>query len=225
MNLTISDPKTIVVIALAVVVGWFAVGLLANLRRGNRVLRWMQGGLPLLGERTTFRWLGSSVAQMEISRPKPPFRTVQLMLVLAPRDVPWFWLLAALRGRKDILIFRAKLSSEPAAELEMADPASWTGRTALNDAAKKGWMCEPYEGYRLCAPEDALQTARGKLPRLQEALRPASAELVRLAVQRDARQVEVHVPLPRAAQDPRAYFKALQAVARALADRSGADRS
>ena len=222
MNVNISDPKTIVVIALAVIMGWFAFGLLFNLRRGNAVLRWLQGGLPLLGERTTFRWLGSSVAQMEISRPKPPFRTVQLMLVLAPRDVPWFWLLASLRGRRDILIFRAKLASAPEADLEMADPASWTGRTALSDAAGKGWMCEPYKGYRLCAPADALQTARRALPDLEAALRPATPILVRLSARSEAQQVEVHVPLPRAGQDARAYFKALQAVARALAGRSQA---
>jgi len=219
MSWNLSDPKTIVVICLAVIMGWFALGLLFNLRRGNAVLRWIQGGLPLLGERTTFRWLGSSVAQMEISRPKPPFQTVQLMLVLAPRDVPWFWLLAALRGRRDILIFRAKLSSAPQADLEMADSASWTGRTALSDVAGKGWVCEPCKGYRLCAPEGALPATRRLLPQLEAALRPASSVLVRLGVRSEAQQIEVHLPLPRVAQDARAYFKALQAMARALVDR------
>lgn len=219
MSWSVSDPKTIVVAGLAVIMGWFAVGLLSNLRRGNAVIRWLQGGLPLLGERTTFRWLGSSVAQMEISRAKQPFRTLQLMIVLAPRDVPWFWLLAALRGRRDILIFRAKLCAAPGTSLEMADSASWTGRTALSEAALRGWVCEPYKGYRLCAPGDALETARRALPELEAALMPASSTLVRLGVRSDAEQVEVHLPLPRVTQDARAYFKALQALARALSDR------
>ncbi len=218
MNLNVSDPKTIVVIALAVILGWFAFGILSNLRRGNAVLRWLQGGLPLLGERTTFRWLGSSVAQMEISRPKQPFRSVQLMIVLAPRDVPWFWLLAALRGRRDILIFRAKLADAPASDLELADAASWTGRTALSEAARKGWICVPYKGYRLCAPEESLQKARRTLPGLEAALSPASSALVRLGMRADGQQVEVHVPLPSTAQDARAYFKALQTLARASAN-------
>ncbi len=218
MNLSVSDPKTIVVLGLAMIMGWFAVGLLANLRRGNAVLRWIQGGLPLLGERTTFRWLGSSVAQMEISRPKQPFRTVQLMIVLAPRDVPWLWLLAALRGRRDILIFRAKLAGAPHADLELADSASWTGRTALNEAAQKGWTSEQYKGYRLCAPESALQGARRTLPTLEAALAPASQTLVRLGMRCEGQQVEVHLPLPSAAQDARAYFSALQALARAAVD-------
>ena len=218
MNLNVSDPKTIVIAAIAVIMGWFAFGVLFNLRRGNAVLRWIQGGLPLLGERTTFRWLGSSVAQMEISRPKQPFRAVQLMIVLAPRDLPWFWLLAALRGRRDILIFRAQLAGAPASDLELVDSASWTGRTALGEVARKGWVCETYGGYRLCAPEGALETARGALPGLKAALSPASMTLIRLGVRGDGQQVEVHVPLPRVDQDAHAYFKALQALARAAVD-------
>ncbi len=215
MSLSVSDPKTIVVVALAVILGWFAFGILFNLRRGNSVLRWLQGGLPLLGEKTTFRWLGTSVAQMEITRPKPPFRSIHLMIVLAPRDVPWFWLLAAARGRRDILIFRAKLTGAPASDLELADPGSWTGKTALSDAAAKGWVCETYNAYRLCAAEDTLPAARRSLPRLEAALAPASRTVVRLAVSGEREQVEVHLPLPSAAQDARAYVRALQALARA----------
>jgi len=218
MNLNVSDPKTIVVVGLAVIMGWFAFGVLFNLRRGNAVVRWLQGGLPLLGEKTTFRWLGSSVAQMEISRPRQPFRAVQLMLVLAPRDVPWFWLMAALRGRRDILIFRARLAGTPTSDLELADSAAWTGKTALVDVVQKGWVCEPYKGYRLCAPQGTLGNARKVLPGLEAALLPASCTLVRLGMRSDGQQVEVHVPLPRVAQDARAYFKALQALARTAAN-------
>lgn len=216
MNLSIHDPKTIVVVALAVVMGWFAVGLLFNLRRGNAVLRWLQAGLPLLGEKTTFRWLGSSVAQMEIARPKSPFRSVNLMIVLAPRDVPWFWLLAALRGRRDILVFRAQLAGTPTLDFELADPASWTGRTVLSEVARKGWVCETYKACRLCAPEGAIETVRRALPRLEAALSPASSSVVRLGMRAERQQIEVHVPLPGASRDARAYFKALQALARAL---------
>ncbi len=52
------------ILALALVMGWFAVGIIWNIRRGNAVLRWLQTGLPRLGERTTLRWLGSSVVAM-----------------------------------------------------------------------------------------------------------------------------------------------------------------
>src|SRR3990172_3765450 len=79
--------------------GWFAAGVVWNIRRGNAVLRWMQDGLPRLGEKTTLRWLGTSVVELTIHRAKAPFRQVEVLLVLTPRDVPWLWLLAVGRER------------------------------------------------------------------------------------------------------------------------------
>ena len=42
-------------IAALLVVDWFAVGTVWNVRKGRAVMRWMQGGLPLLGARATVR--------------------------------------------------------------------------------------------------------------------------------------------------------------------------
>ncbi len=215
------DSKTIVIMALVLIMGWFAAGLLYNLRRGNAVVRWLQGGLPLLGEKTTFRWLGSSVAQMEIASPKRPFNKVNVMLVLAPRDVPWFWIISALRGRKDIFILRAQLAGTPILDLELANPAFWTGRMALGQAASREWICQAYKSYSLCAPGDVAGKARQALPSLEAALSPASAVLVRLALRCESQTMEVHLPLPDVRQDARAYFQALQKLAReCLNDRS-----
>src|SRR5512147_2327436 len=92
-----------VVIAVAVVMGWFALGFIYNLRRGDAVLKWMQGGLPRIGERTTFRWLGTSVAELGIARAKPPFRRMDVLLVLKPRDVFWMTIIAMMQGRSDVV--------------------------------------------------------------------------------------------------------------------------
>src|SRR5436190_18561166 len=43
---------------------WFALGTQRNIRKGNAVLAWLQGGLPILGRRTTVRWLGSSAVEL-----------------------------------------------------------------------------------------------------------------------------------------------------------------
>ena len=60
----------------AVVMGWFALGVVWNIRRGNTVLKWMQAGLPRLGEKATMRWLGSSAVELAIAKAKPPFRRI-----------------------------------------------------------------------------------------------------------------------------------------------------
>jgi len=39
----------------AVVLLWFTFGTQRNIRRGNRLLRWLQDGLAELGPRTTLR--------------------------------------------------------------------------------------------------------------------------------------------------------------------------
>ena len=80
------NSQAIVIAAVAIFMGWFALGMIYNLRRGDALLKWMQDGLPLIGQRTTFRWLGTSVAEMAIAQAKRPFHRLETLLVLRPRD-------------------------------------------------------------------------------------------------------------------------------------------
>src|SRR5512138_3023837 len=113
------NPQYILVIAVIIVMGWFAIGVLYNLRRGDRLLKWMQGGLPSIGQKTTLRWLGTSVAELVIAHAKKPFRRLETLLVFRPRDVFWMTILAYFQGRSDIVIFRAQLTIAPATDLEL----------------------------------------------------------------------------------------------------------
>ena len=107
------------VIAAIVFVGWFAVGTQYNVRRGKSALKWLQEGLPLVGERATVRWLGSSVIELKIAEAKAPFRSAEVLVVLEPRDVPLMWWWAHARGRRDVLIFRSQLRGAPKFEKEL----------------------------------------------------------------------------------------------------------
>jgi hypothetical protein len=112
---------------------WFAFGTQLNVRKGNQLLRWLQGGLPAIGRRTTMRWLGSSVVELSIADAKPPFRDATVMVVLEPRDVGLVWAWARSRGRRDFLIFRANLRRAPRFSLDAGDPRGWTGRLGEPD--------------------------------------------------------------------------------------------
>ncbi len=125
----------IIAITAVAIVAWFAAGTIWNIRRGRLLMHWMQGGLPVLGERTTVRWLGSSAVEMVIRDGKAPFASVTLVIFLEPRDMPWSWALGRARGRRDTLIIRGVLRGTPKIELEALDPASWSGREALQARA------------------------------------------------------------------------------------------
>lgn len=216
---TVTDPSytTLLVVLVAAVLGWFAYGVIGNIRRGNAVLRWMQGGLPKVGARTTLRWLGSSVVELTIGDARPPFRRLELLLVLEPRDVPWLWLAARLGGRRDTLILRAQLSAAPRFEYQIDWAASWTGRRAMADARARRWLQEPLEAHMFSAPRATLPLSR---PRAAAALQQAGQDhpaIWRLAVGRDFPQLELHLPLPRPrGHDAAAFFDSVRRLAQAV---------
>ncbi len=214
------NPQYILVIAVIIVIGWFAVGVLFNLRRGEGLLKWMQPGLARIGARTTFRWLGTSVAELGIRQAKNPFRSLDTLLVMAPRDVFWMQAIAALQGRRDTIIFRAALSTPPFVELELADPKTWTGRSALGQAALRNWEKQDYQGMQLMAPRGSLELAAQTLDRLAASLAKLSPRYARLSLRRSAPNLEIHLPFPsRTTIDPVDYFEALRELARAVGQR------
>ncbi len=208
------NPQYLLVIGALILVGWFAFGILFNLRRGEHLLKWMQDGLTRIGPRTTFRWLGTSVAELGIAQAKRPFRRLDILVVLAPRDVFWMMILAAFQGRRDTLIFRAALSTPPYVDLELADPKAWTGREALRQVSQRNWEGQPYHGLQLMAPRGYLQLAVTTLDRLEVAMRRLSPRYLRLSLRKNAPNLEIHVPFPDVPEgNAPAYFEALCALA------------
>ena len=197
------------IFAVIFVVGWFAVGTHYNIRKGHAVMRWLQEGLPLVGEKTTLRWLGSSVLELKIQQAKPPFRHAEVLVVLEPRDVAPLWGMAHLRGRRDLFIFRAILRAQPPVELEALDPTSWPLHE-LSDRAKNYWTL-------LSAAPPLIAYAPGNLPAAGELLRKAAFEGCppqRLLIRRAEPNLEVHWRLdPLRTHSARTVFETLQRIA------------
>ena len=131
-----SPSLALFILVVLVVVGWFALGTHYNVRKGHQVMRWLQDGLPLVGEKTNMRWLGSSVVELKIQNAKAPFRNAEILIVLEPRDVAPIWLFSRLRGRRDLFIFRANLRARPSIQLEALDTGAWPPH-AFSDRLKK----------------------------------------------------------------------------------------
>lgn len=214
------NSQTVIILAAAIFMGWFAFGMIYNLRRGDKLLKWMQDGLPLIGQRTTFRWLGTSVAEMGIAKAKRPFHRLDTLLVLKPRDVFWMTIIALFQRRDDILIFRAVLSSPPLLDLELADPKTWSGNEALNKAARRGWEATDYQDMRLMAPRGLLSLATETVDRLAAPMQSLSTRYVRLSLRKSAPNMEVHLPFPNPGEtDAKTYFQSLSNLGRAIGER------
>ena len=214
------NSQMIIIIAVAIFMGWFGIGMVYNLRRGDKILKWMQDGLPLVGPRTTFRWLGSSVAEMGIAKAKRPFHRMDVLLVLKPRDVFWMTIIALFQRRDDTLIFRAALAAPPLLDLELADPKTWSGREALGKVAKRNWDSTDYHGLRLMAPKGLLGLAAETLDRLAAPMQSLSPRYVRLSLRKTAPNMEIHLPFPKPGEmDAKAYFQSLCNLGRAIGER------
>jgi hypothetical protein len=194
-------------IAAVAVVAWFAAGTIWNVRLGREVLRWMQGGLPLLGGRTSVRWLGSSAVELAINEGKAQFAKVTVVVFLEPRDLPW-WPASRALGRRDTLIVRGALRRAPALQLEILDPASWSCRDALPRVprewpVRRDGLAVHHESAAALALGDELLARAGR----------AGMVVARLSVRRAEPHFQLHVRLPERGRPAREFFEAVQAMA------------
>jgi hypothetical protein len=183
-------PSIVVGLVLFVML-WFALGTQRNIRKGNDLLRWLQTGLPMLGRKTTLRWLGSSAVELGIATAEPPFRDATVVVVLEPRDVSFLWAYARSRGRRDFVIVRANLRRAPRFSMDVGDPRGWTGRP---DAAEQDWRTVEWPDgcVALVGPGADEATVRSAWDRLGK----ASAGVWRLTVQPVVPHLEVHLRPP-----------------------------
>jgi hypothetical protein len=199
----------LVAVAAIALVAWFAAGTIWNVRRGSEVMRWLQGGLPVLGERTNVRWLGSSVVELVINEGKAELARATVVIFLEPRDLPW-WPLSRLRGRRDTLIVRGVLRAVPPVELEAIDAASWSGRDALPRIPRE-WQ----------ARKNALEIRADSAAALERAevllARAAGLAVHRLSVRRAEPHFQLHVALPDRSRPARGFFETVRALAEVTA--------
>src|SRR5260370_29844421 len=180
--------------------GWFGLGTQLNTRGRNRFLQWLGQGLPLVGERTTLRWLGSSAIELKVQAALAPFDSAEVFVVLEPRALPVLWWLFRAWGRRDLLVGRAVRGRAPRVELEVFHPGAGSARGGARALGREPWTLVslplhqpvPASGSPLVAyaprPADATADLLPLIP-------GAEGSLVRVAVRRTAPHLEVHWPL------------------------------
>jgi hypothetical protein len=142
------DPGVVAVIGLCVLLAlWYAGGHLYNRRRGQRLFRWLEAGLDVLGGEREAGWIGSpaSGARVTVIHAAPPFRRLEITLWLENREMLPLWLFDRLRGKRDWLIIKATLRSPRRGEVEVVPAKGQTAQTLRGDQEQPWtWQEGPY---------------------------------------------------------------------------------
>lgn len=97
-------------------------GYLYNRQMGRAVTAWLLEGLSAWGPVRPGEKLPGMVTggRWEIQQAAPPFRQLEVVFLLAPRENPLFWVFYFLQGRRDELLVWASFRSKPEQAVEAA---------------------------------------------------------------------------------------------------------
>jgi hypothetical protein len=165
------DPAVIAVIGLCVFLAlWYGGGHLYNRRRGQRLFRWLEAGLDVLGGEREAGWLGSPAtgARINVTRATAPFRRLEITLLLENREMLPLWLLSRLRGKRDGLIIKATLRSPRRGEVEIV-PATGSMAQGLRREQEQPWTWQegPHGLFTAYRDSGARAQAAGLAPWLE----------------------------------------------------------
>lgn len=175
---------------------WFLGGALFNRRRGYQVYNWLVKGLSLFGKVEPLRRdkLLQAAAHLHMDQLTEPFRRMEVIYTLEPRENFPLWLYGRLMGRRDVFFLRADLKSAPVQDVEAGRKNDRAFATFL-----AGQLREPYASQTL---PGRLEIAwRGKqdkeyLKQLSAFLEKYEAAILRFSLHRTAPHLTLKVGLP-----------------------------
>jgi hypothetical protein len=113
-----------------------------------------------------------------------------------------------------MLILRGSLNSAPRLEYDVIASQSWSGRTALAEAAHRKWKNESIDEFVFLAPSASSAVSSKGAVTLLETAQKIHPTVWRLAIRREFPQLELHIPLPNPTKtDARQFFEAVRTLA------------
>lgn len=198
-----------IAIGLSVLLGFnYFIGTIINRKKGTSLFRWLrEGAQAVLGKVTHASWVGSSSAggRLAIGQANAPFRRVEMLYLLATREIlPLLWL-QRLRGRRDELVLKAVLRKRPTAEWALVLPQD---RRAHNEFQAHGFQPGPEIGkWLLYHKGDLTPETRARIQSLVEHL---GENLRGVTLQREEPHVVMRLSLPTDLSKPaKAFFRAI----------------
>jgi hypothetical protein len=192
----------------ALFLAWFLAGTATNRRRGDQVLRWVHGGIKPLGRMSEARRIRGSAVQLTIKDAAVPFRQVDLIVALEPRENPPLWLYNHMLGKRDELDIQAKLRTA-AQEWEI------TKVGARKTADKRASDDSPLNTLESAGGSYTVESSKGIDPAMLDCLENFLAKygsaVEHFSLKRSPPHVQVHLLLsPLLDINPELFFKDLQ---------------
>lgn len=123
---------------------WYLWFTRYNHRRGLRALRWVEAACVGEGRIVNACWRGPSRLEAHLRFATHWFERAQVTVRLAPRPLPYQWLLSLWRKQKETLTFEADLDYVPGFPLEVFRHRWFTHRPENLDQASRSWaVCRP----------------------------------------------------------------------------------
>jgi hypothetical protein len=105
----------------AILIAGYAGGYYTNRRLAEQVVAWLYKGLKRWGELKAGGRLGglATGGRLYVKNAGAPFKTIEAIFMLSPRENLIFWLFDLLRGQKDMLVLNIDLRTAPKKNLFM----------------------------------------------------------------------------------------------------------
>ncbi|HEY3929119.1 MAG TPA: hypothetical protein VGL89_12140 [Candidatus Koribacter sp.] len=110
-------------------------------RRSEVVLSWLHVAFHRHGKIAGIEWLSASRFQVKLHPRASAFRDAQLVVQLAPREMPFSWLWYRLRKHQETATFAANLDPPPPFNLDVRNHR-WCGSSISPSEAVREWQGE-----------------------------------------------------------------------------------
>ncbi|HTK95761.1 MAG TPA: hypothetical protein VL382_08990 [Terriglobales bacterium] len=117
-----------VMVAAVLVTAWYLLFSRYNRKRSIEVLRWLESALGTQGQLVSVQWLTPSRFFVPLRLKSAAFQRASVLVELAPRELPFHWLLSRWRRQKDSAVICADLEAAPTMNLDLYGHR-WSART------------------------------------------------------------------------------------------------
>lgn len=172
----------VVVILAGVLILGYILGYYSNRQRAEKIIAWLRKGLSTLGSVSVGEKIPGMATggRFEVNQASAPFKRVEAVYLLAPRDNLLFLAFHLLQGKGDELIIWVSSQSRPEQSVEVArlGDRQFAARLKAADKAKLTLMPAP---KTLQAAAEEVHGAR-LAEKVQEFVERHQANLIRLAI-------------------------------------------
>jgi len=175
----------VVIVIAAVLIFGYILGYYFNRQRAEQIFKWLKQGLSSLGDVTPGEKLPGMATggRLEVNQAAAPFKRVEAVYLLAPRENPLFLIFHLLQRRGDELVVWVNYQSKPEQCIEVARKGDRQFEKRLHDTEKPALsMVEDIHGLQV-----AEETIPGALPagKVQSFLANYPSSVIRLAIRPD----------------------------------------